>query len=277
MPPLIAGHRPGYPERAIVDSLVCMYFSKESLEILEADYKKILGKYHKLLKAYAIRVYVNEQAKENATHGFIRRLGTLSRCINNVFTILPPEYSTLPNRDKLSDAAINIQAFVINIFGTIDNLAWIWVYETNLTQDDGLPIPKEWVGLGSKNKIIRSSFSQGFQNHLEDMDSWFDVIGNLRHSLAHRIPLYIPPYTISSAQFEAYNNFENKKNAAFASWDINEHDELTAEQQKLTKFKPWISGSIGDNPRPIVFHAQLLNDFITIEDLAWKILEELKR
>jgi hypothetical protein len=44
---------------------------------------------------------------------------------------------------------INIQAFVFNVFGSIDNLAWIWVQEKSLAKEDGSAIPSAWVGLRS--------------------------------------------------------------------------------------------------------------------------------
>jgi hypothetical protein len=87
---------------------------------------------------------------------------------------------------------INIQAFVFNVFGSIDNLAWIWVREKGLAMDDGLPIPNAWVGLGKKNRFVRHSFSTEFQEFLKGLNDWFDHLDDFRHALAHRIPLYYP-------------------------------------------------------------------------------------
>ena len=126
------------------------------------------------------------EAREFATQGFSRRLKTLARCIDNVFKILPPNQTHLPSIDELFDAMINIQAFVFNLFGIIDNLAWIWVQEKPIRKEDGSPIPKSFVGLSKGNTFVRSSLSTEFQEYLRGLDDWFDHIEKWRHALAHR-------------------------------------------------------------------------------------------
>jgi hypothetical protein len=67
-------------------------------------------------------------------------LKTMARCIQNVFALIQPERQELPTVDELSDATINIQSFVFNSYGAIDNLAWIWVSEKGQKRGDGTPI-----------------------------------------------------------------------------------------------------------------------------------------
>jgi len=71
---------------------------------------------------------------------------------------LPAGLTELPTGDILANATINIQAFVFNVFGSVGNLAWIWVREKRVTKEDGSPLPDKWVGLGKKNKSVRRSF-----------------------------------------------------------------------------------------------------------------------
>ena len=40
-----------------------------------------------------------------------------------MYLLIPPETDVVPDRNVLSDARINIQAFVANVYGVIDNLA----------------------------------------------------------------------------------------------------------------------------------------------------------
>jgi hypothetical protein len=70
----------------------------------------------------------HEQGAEYARHGYMRRLGTIKRCIENVFTLIPPQADEIPDRNVLHDAQINIQSFFANVYGAIDNLAGVWVY-----------------------------------------------------------------------------------------------------------------------------------------------------
>src|SRR5579872_1863144 len=74
-----------------------------------------------LVQRYLTRGYKDARAKEHALHGFSRRLGTLIRAINMVFDNLPPELDEIPARESVVDATIAIQAFVLNVFGCLDN------------------------------------------------------------------------------------------------------------------------------------------------------------
>ncbi len=208
---------------------------------------------------------------------FSRRLKTLVRCIENTFEILPLDQVDLPTSEELSDVNINLQAFIFNVFGCVDNLAWIWVCEKTLTKDNGSPIPKEWVGLRKKNKSVRDSFSPEFLEYLNGLDEWFAHLENFRDAVAHRIPLYIPPYIITEDNEAAYRDFDDRKSDAFNRGALEDYDRLSAEQDALGVFRPIMTHSLAENAKSVVFHAQLLADFNTIEELGRKMLEELDR
>ena len=252
-----------------------MYFSQKALQHLEKEYLTVSGKYARLLEAYRKRGYSVARAREHAQHGFSRRLKTLVRCIDKTFEILPPDRVDLPTSEELSDANINLQAFVFNVFGSVDNLAWIWVYEKNLTKEDGSPIPNKWVGLRKENKFVRDSFSPEFLEYLNGLDEWFDNLENFRHALGHRIPLYVPPYVITPDKEAAYRDFEERKTDALNRGAPEDYDRLSADQDALGVFRPVMTHSFEEGARRVVFHCQLLADFNTIEELGWKILEEL--
>jgi hypothetical protein len=191
--------------------------------------------------------------------------------------MIPPERADIPSRDELTDATINIQTFVFNVFGGIDNLAWIWVWEKGQKRSDATPIPDEHVGLGPKNTSVRSTLSQEFQDYLRGLDRWFEHLRNLRHALAHRIPLYIPPYVIAKPDEAAYRDLEAKMGEANKQHQFAEYDRLSTEQLKLGRFRPWVQHSFGEGAKPIVFHPQMLAYFNTIDELGRKMLQELDR
>ena len=253
-----------------------MSFTGEALQKLQIEYASVQGRYEQLFIGYLGRPYKTDRAREFATHGFPRRIALLRRCIRNVFEISPPDRTDIPTRDDISDATINIQAFVFNVFGSIDNLAWIWVHEKPVTKN-GKPLPNAWVGLSSKNEVVRQSFSPDFQAYLKSLDPWFEAMGNFRHALAHRIPLYIPPYVVAKDRQTAFNECERLMAEAINRHDFEEYDRLSVDQMKLATFKPWMQHSFSEGQPPIVFHAQLLSDFATIEALGLKLLEELNR
>ena len=226
--------------------------------------------------SYDRRRYRFPVSVEYAKHGFLRRLGTLLRCIENTFELLPPNRDDEPpERNVRIDATINIEAFVFNVFGAIDNLAWIWVSEIQLTKSDGSAIPNGWVGLGPKNEYVRKSLPQTLQIYLSSRDVWFQHLENFRHALAHRIPLYIPPYIVSPEREEEWRSLERAIDDAMLRGDAEAEAQLKESQNKLCRFRPWMIHSFSEGSRPVAFHAQLIADFKTLEELALKILPEL--
>jgi hypothetical protein len=95
------------------------YFSAQHLLDIQEKFQRIEAAADRLLLQYVSYPFKNGLAKEYANHGFGRRVGTLRRCIENVFKIVPPETAVIPARSTLHDTQINIQAFVANVYGAI--------------------------------------------------------------------------------------------------------------------------------------------------------------
>ena len=252
-----------------------MSFSAENLEKLHAEAATIGPRFLALQEAILTHTYRTVRAKEFAQHGLVRRVKTIARAIRRFNEILPPERADLPNSDELTDAAAYVQAHVFNVFGAMDNLAWIWVQEKGLTKANGQPLPDSYVGLRVGNTLVRQSFSQDFHAYLKTLDTWFEMQENFRHALAHRIPLYIPPYIVPTQQAERYNQLEEAMAAAFGALDIEQYEALKAEQKALVVFRPWITHSFAEEAKHVVAHFQVLQDFLTVEETAMRLLAEL--
>lgn len=138
------------------------YYSDENIKILEDERAHLRWRSLQLQQRYMAYQFRNEQAKEFALHGFSRRLGTLVRCIENTFCAIPPELDGVPTSHQTEDVAIQVQAFIFNIFGCLDNLAWVWVLERNVTKPDGAPLPPKLIGLLAANKIVRTRLSKNY-------------------------------------------------------------------------------------------------------------------
>ena len=252
------------------------YFSDDAIAKLAEEFVLLQGRYEALLIAYNNHNYRVAKSAEHAQHGFLRRLGTLLRCVHNTYRILPPERGDHPpSREDRLDATINIQAFVFNIFGAINNLAWLWVTEIGLKKEDGSQIASNWAGFGPKNTFLRQSLSPSLQEYLASLDGWFAQLESFRHALAHRVPLYIPPYIVLTASEAEWRSLEQEITRAALRGDSKAKDTLTERQMKLCKFRPWMVPSLFEGQNPIVFHAQLIADFKTVEELGLKLLPEL--
>lgn len=245
--------------------------TREHLSQLREKFQTIGPKADRLLLTYVAHVFSQEKAREYARQGFARRVQTLRRCIENVFRILPPSVVKVPRKERLYDAQINIQAAVANTYGCADNLAWVWVHERRLN------VNPQQVGLRKHNTAVRRSLSQNFQKYLDGLEDWFAYITDYRHALAHRIPLYIPPGNVRPKDVEAYNDLELKMTAALNRLDTDGYERLSNEQSKLLVFQPIAGHSIGEMKSPYYFHPQLIADFLTIEEVAEKMLIELRQ
>ena len=233
--------------------------------------------FRELQELYLRRNYKTRRGREYAHQGFCRRLDELARAVDFVFDLLPPGLDEIRDKDNVVAATMLIQSFVLNASGCLDNLAWIWVYETDLKSPQGAEIDPKWVGLGESYTHLRKSFSRPFRKHLRSRRKWFHHLAEFRDSAAHRIPLYIPPYIISETHAPRYNELGNECIEAMRQGDYEKYDKLRAEQKKLGRFLPWMSHSLIEKSPTAVFHFQLLQDYATIDEFGRKILEELAR
>ena len=132
------------------------------------------------------------------------------------------------------------------------------------------------VGLRKNNWKVRTTFSPELQAFLSSRDDWFEYLAEFRHALGHKIPLYIPPGCVRPKDVDAYNDLERRMGAAMAAIRPAEYDRLLEEQKKLHIFQPITTHSFKEATGTIRFHQQVLVDFLTVEELALKMLAELK-
>lgn len=254
-----------------------MFFTKEALSEIETVRSEWIEREKNIEEIFLFRQYLNKDSNILVRHGLVRRLNTLVHCIDNIFKTIPLKLSNI-NRGSIHDAEIFLQAFIINIYGAIDNLARLWVWESNLTKADGKALPQSKIGLGPRAEIIRGSLSETMQIHLRSMDEWFMYLENYRHALAHRIPVYIPPKTLNTAEMAEWNRLEKELSLARNAKDFSKTEILSNAQGRLGRFEPWMMHSYGDKETdavPIQFHAQLICDLATIVVLSEKMADEL--
>jgi hypothetical protein len=252
------------------------YFTPEVIKQLHVGRFEMHRLSDELRGCMLSRSYKTDKGREFAHNGFIRRLNTMVRAVDLVYDKLPPELDTIPARDIVVEATLSIQAFVINCFGCIDNLAWIWVCEKPVLDKNGKEIEPLKVGLSKKNKEIRSTFSNEFVQYLDSRRNWLEKhLKDFRDSLAHRIPLYIPPYIIDPSGLEKYKALEEASRRAIENFQFDLYERLQAEQKALGVWRPWMTHSVTEGAPCVLFHAQLLQDHLTIHEFAEKMLAEL--
>lgn len=259
-----------------------MTYPVEGLAKINESYGQINHTYDKLLLNLKLFQWIlrNEKSHEYLMEGVARRLGTLTRCINNIFIISPPNQIEHLSKEALIDVNINLHAFFINISGLLDNLAWVFVHENDLLgESKNGKIPRIRVGLF--NVATQKHLKHELRNYLntESMMSWYENYSKIyRDTLAHRIPLYVPPSLLSEADLKQYRNIEEQiKTLGFSNIsDINKRHELYDSQKNLGQASHVFAHSLNEGSRPVYFHAQLLSDYATVEEVIDKFCNNFR-
>jgi hypothetical protein len=197
-------------------------------------------------------------------HGVGRRLNVLQHTIANVFGRFPPSTEEMLDRETLINVQINLQAFFINLIGVFDNWAWCFVHLHQLEAHVGGRLSVDMF----KNQI-QQFLPQALRRHLlsETIVRWHSqYLKNYRDALAHRIPLYIPPATLTPAEQDQYNVLELKRLSLAKACQWQQCDEVIAEQDALGRpcFAFLHSASEDGALRPILIHPQMLSDASTV-------------
>jgi hypothetical protein len=211
----------------------------------------------------------NPRAKEYLTHGVCRRITIIRRCIEQVFTIFPPDRTVLLSRDERSDVEIALHAFFINVHGALDNLAWVVVLEKCVT-------PPKRRDVGLRSKVVRPLLWPEASAYLHDpkIEAWLlSYSANYRDALAHRIPLYVPPSNMTDKDVERYRDLEEQMTQAAQARDFARANELLEEQQQIGSISPVFAHSFWDSDAasPTYFHPQLIADGRTLMEIVRRV------
>jgi len=243
-------------------------FRDEDIAKIEKDLILLKSRYAELLRStFKIEALLkNAKAKEYLLHGVSRRLGVIERCVENIYSIFPLQREQLLNWDELKDVDINLHAFFVNIFGLLDNMAWVAVYE----KDRRKGINKKDVGLYR----IRTQeiLSDNFRIYLNSdrMKKWHDeYLKNYRDALSHRIPLYVPPKSLTPDQQKQVADIEEKRNKAIKDRDFFLMDDVQKEEDNIGIPSPFFVHSLAETGNKMVMlHAQVITDFSTVEEIV---------
>lgn len=203
-----------------------MQYTEDQIEQLENAYQKAIWSYNDKILKYPYIPW-NDKAKEFLQQGFCRRLKTLKNCIENIYKIYPPNRSGLLEDEEIEAITINIQAFIFNLYGCIDNLCWVLLKEKQMDLD--------LSEVSFYNKKVKRILPKSFKAYLSGdfKKKWYDkYCKDFRHSLAHRIPLYVPE-GVPNQNIERYQQIDTERWDAIKNRDYGKVDELDAEERSL--------------------------------------------
>jgi hypothetical protein len=246
-----------------------MTYTPEQVEEIERERKVVLGELQdlcfNLVSEFAPSLTV-VRAQEYVRHGVCRRLKIIRRCIDNIFAIFPVERKKPLREEERSDLEINLHAFIINVYGLQDNIAWVYVIEKSL--EDVIKGGRVGVGLFIEN--TQCHMPSELREYLSKFKSWHDRYAkNFRDALAHRIPFYVPPSTMTPTDAQKYQELENQISEQLKNHDFDRAEMLMEEQEAIGSICVAFlhSYSDPDASSPVYFHPQIIVDAKTVMEI----------
>lgn len=250
-------------------------YSPEALVTLEEGFEDSLDEARKMLTEVVVLggKLKSPRAREYLNHGVARRLGLVQRCVINIYDICPLDRSELFEPDELEDLNINLHAFLLNVYGILDDLAWVVALEATQTE---VQRRRDISLYGSK---VQKHLPPETTAFLRTMKNWHDnYIKNFRDSLAHRIPAYVPPMQLTDEEAKRSEALEKEIIEGIKKHDFGRADSLKQEQGKLGKLMPVYTHSFcdPDASAPVYLHSQVVIDLKTIVAVIRSVADALR-
>ncbi len=242
-----------------------MKYSSGASTKVERDYHIVQSELGTLFVsvAYALLPSLkSEKAREYVLHGVCRRLMIVRKCIENIFTIYPLSRASLLNNEERTNLEINLHAFLINVHGIPDNLAWAYVLEHD--SEINPKLKEGQVGLFKKETKKHLPIEVLECVNAAVLLTWRKQYAKVyRDALAHRIPPYIPPSVLTPMHQVQYKELEAHMMQAIREGDIDRATKLLNEQHAIGSicgaFKHSHSESEG-----MLLHPQIIVDAKTV-------------
>lgn len=251
-----------------------MNFTPEKIAQIELEQKEISNALQHLYCDLVVKFapsLKNEKAREYLCHGVCRRLKIIRRCIDNIFAIFPIGREHFLSQDERSDLEINLHAFVVNVHGLLDNIAWLFVFEKSIKE---LIESRRDVGLFTVRTQAYLPIELCSYLKSESINKWHkQYTKNYRDALLHRIPLYVPPSVMVPAEEKRYWELERRISDANQCGNFGATKVLVEEQKTIgsicAAFKHSFSDS--DAAESICFHPQVIADTRTVMEILGKV------
>jgi hypothetical protein len=247
-----------------------MTYSAQDTSVLEAQARQII---QELDAAIAQTIQVAGQQQDEVAkylrNGVGRRLHVIRLSIQKVYQLFPPNQAEPLPIETIHEVQVYLQAFVINVAGIFDTFAWAFVLKHRLLEKVG-----GQIGIGMFVRKTQKCLPPSIKTYVttNPIKSWHRrYIKDFRDALAHRIPLYVPPYLVNPRDADEYHRLNVRKSELMAERDWDEYDRVEAEQNKLCKALPAFMGDFV-NPE-VYFHPQLNSDGATVLEFTKKFYD----
>ena len=244
-------------------------YSPTQIEIITREYANLLREYRSVTESITVQGQdlPEGRVKEYLLHGIARRVSVLERAVENIFTLFPLTTSDVLPRNTLYDVQVNLHAFTMNLYGIFENCAWCFVLFHDLQS-----IIEDPRKISLFSRPTKRYLPETLINYLgtQNFTNWSKYLKSYRDSLAHRIPLYVPPATFTEADRERYNLLQAEQMECFRSYAdgdiceelVNRAEQINLELESIGSPCPTFLHSFTDDTGniPVAIHPQLISD-----------------
>jgi len=214
-----------------------------------------------------------KRAKEFLLQGVARRIKIIRRSVQNLFRIFPVERSQRLKEGELGDMQINLHAFLINVHGIPDNLAWVYLLERNIE------IHPKRIGLfnarHTQPHLPAEVRDYLYSTHLQNWHG--EYAKNYRDALVHRIPPFLASRVLTEDDEEKGGWIEEQITEATEVGDFDKARALRVELNELGSVCLVIAHSLLDEEAkpPVLLHSALIVDARTVLEIISKVQPHL--
>lgn len=182
-----------------------------------------------------------DDAKRHLHRGLMVRLGMLEEAI----LILDEELSEAqtPLGSYLAvRLTLFLNAYYLNLAGSLDNLAWALTYQHELIEniDEDNRKHRKFVQLLGKNFLacLRQNNLGPLSDGLEPFRDWYEDVRKFRDPAAHRIPLNVPSSVYSEDDVKRYQSLDEEAARLIEQGEEDRGRELLHQSYQLGKYMP---------------------------------------
>lgn len=177
----------------------------------------------------------NKHAQYYMQYGAGRRLNMIFYCYGRISQIAHPKREEPLKHNEQLELSVDINVIYMYIRGVLDNFAWCILYERepNLINQ----IHPNDIGLFSKKFRKKFSLFSKIETDIGKHDEWFEELKEKRDPAAHRIPLYIPPSTVTPNEAECHEELYKKFLNEVENLDFDSSDSTFQQIDKIGKFE----------------------------------------
>jgi len=219
-------------------------FGKIDLDTILTAHRDIRGQY--LLR---MRQNLGEDTKKHLHRGFLIRLSMMEEAIITIDEEI--NKAKLPISSYLAiRLTLLLNAYYLNLSGSLDNLAWALTYHHTLLND----VDENDMDHRRFSHLLGKKFLETLQQkqldqlttRVQNFRDWYWEVRDFRDPAAHRIPLLVPTATLSEQDVEQYQVLDKEAAELIANDQWQQGMSLIHQSHTLGEYTPIFTSETQD-------------------------------